>query len=300
MMAYKERTKPRLLCIYEALAKRMKLSPDDHYYLLHMDGGFGGELGLDVHTDALDSSCLVLNDLQLRHNRCSFQIDTLVICPDKLLLCEAKNYKGVHTWGQLTFRKPSGATLENPSIQLRRTQARLTVLLTDLKIEMPIEAYVVYTNPEFTLLGAQENADYLLPSQIPDYFQKLQVSGEIGPEQQRLADTLIRMHNPRYFAEELPTIEYRKLRKDLFCLACGSAVRHDGIKSVYCPVCQKRERTTKTIVHNIEEFRLLFPGEKVTTPRMAEWCGMENKDRVYRVLCNSYRAVGKGHGRYYV
>jgi hypothetical protein len=33
---------------------------------------------------------------------------------------------------------------------------------------------------------------------------------------------------------------------------------------------------------------------------MAEWCGMKNKDRIYRVLCNSYQAVGKGHGRHYV
>ena len=120
-MAYKERTKPRLLCIYEALAKRMKLSPDDHYYLLNMDGGFGGELGLDVHTDTLDSHCLVLNDLQLKHNRSSIQIDTLIICPDQLLLYETKNHKGIHNWGPLTFTKSTGATLENPSIQLKRT-----------------------------------------------------------------------------------------------------------------------------------------------------------------------------------
>ena len=44
-MAYKEREKPRMLCIYEALAKRMRLGPGDQYYLLHMDGGFVGECG---------------------------------------------------------------------------------------------------------------------------------------------------------------------------------------------------------------------------------------------------------------
>ena len=117
-MAYKEREKPRMLCIYEALAKRMKLGPADQYYLLHMDGGFVGECGLDVHTDALDSRCLVLNDLQLRHNRISIQIDTLVICPDKLRVYETKNYKADHQWGPVTLRKPSGATMEYPSIQL--------------------------------------------------------------------------------------------------------------------------------------------------------------------------------------
>ena len=35
-MAYKEREKPRMLCIYEALAKRMKLGQGDQYYLLRM------------------------------------------------------------------------------------------------------------------------------------------------------------------------------------------------------------------------------------------------------------------------
>lgn len=108
---------------------------------------------LDVHTDSLDSRCLVLNDLQLRHNRISIQIDTLVICPDKLLVYETKNHKGDHLWGPLTFRKPSGATMENPSLQLNRTMARLGVLLAELKIEMPIEGFVVFINPEFNLLS---------------------------------------------------------------------------------------------------------------------------------------------------
>lgn len=299
-MAYKQRQKPWILCVYEALAKRMKLGAGDQYYLLNRDGGFRGECGLDVLTDALDSRCLVLNDLQLRHDGSSIQIDTLVICPDKLVVYETKNHKGDHLWGPLTFRKPSGATMENPSFQLKRTMARLEVLLTDLKIVMPIEGFVVFINPEFNLLSDQKIEEYLLHGQIPRHFQNFRVRGAIGPDQQRLADSLIRMHNPRFYAEELPAIDYGKLRKELFCLDCGSAVRLDGIKSVYCPVCKKRGRTTKTILYNIEEFRLLFPDAKVTTPRMAEWCGMDNKDRIYRVLRKNYKAVGKCHGRHYV
>ena len=299
-MAYKERQKPRMLCIYEALAKRMKLGQADQYYLLNRDGGFRGECGLDVLTDALDARCLVLNDLQLKHDGSSIQIDTLVICPDKLVVYETKNHKGDHLWGPLTFRKPSGAKMENPSFQLNRTMSRLGVLLADLKIEMPIEGYVVFINPEFNLLSDRKIEEYLIHGQIPRHFQNFRVRGEIGPEQQRLADALIRMHNPRFYAEDLPVIDYGNLRKELFCLDCGSSVRLDGIKSVYCPVCKIRRRTAKTILHNVEEFRLLFPDAKVTTPRMAEWCGMDNKDCVYRVLRKNYKAVGKGHGRHYV
>lgn len=42
-IAYKERTKPKLLRIYEVLSNCMILSSDDHYYHLHLAKGFDGE-----------------------------------------------------------------------------------------------------------------------------------------------------------------------------------------------------------------------------------------------------------------
>ena len=106
-IAYKERTKPKLLRIYEVLSNRMILSNEDHFYHLHLDKGFDGEYGLDGLTEPLSSYCLVLNDLQLEFRKSSFQVDTLLICTDKIRLYEVKNYEGVHTWADdklLNFR----------------------------------------------------------------------------------------------------------------------------------------------------------------------------------------------------
>ncbi|MPM26870.1 hypothetical protein SDC9_73375 [bioreactor metagenome] len=72
--------------------------------------------------------------------------------------------------------------MENPSVQLNRTMARLGVLLAELKIEMPIEGFVVFINPEFNLLSARKIEEYLLPGQIPRHFQNFRVKGTIGPE----------------------------------------------------------------------------------------------------------------------
>lgn len=300
-IAYKERAKPRLLDIYEALYKRMKLSNDDYQYYMSLKKGFEGECRFDdEYTDALDSHSLVLNDLLLKHNRSIFQIDSLVICSDRILLFEVKNYQGVHHWGPVTFTKTTGTTLENPTLQLQKTRARLEILLAALKIQMRIEAYIAYVNPEFTLLGAQRNEDYLLPSQLPHYFKTLQLKGKLEPEQSRLADMLKKLHNPDNFVDEMPEFCYEKLHKELVCSACGSAVHFKGGKSVLCPVCKKKSSARKIIKQNVEEFRLLFPNEKVTTSRIADWCGVANKDCVYRILKSNYRPIGKGQGRYYV
>ena len=51
---------------------------------------------------------------------------------------------------------------------------------------------------------------------------------------------------------------------------------------------------------NIEDFRLLFPDEKVTTNRMLDWCGSGDKDRIYRILRENYQPKGNAHGRYYI
>lgn len=151
-IAYKERTKPKLLRIYDVLSNRMILSDDDHYYHLHLDKGFDGEHGLDGVTEPLSSHCLVLNDLQLEFRKSPFQVDTLLICTDKIRLYEVKNYEGVHTWAEDKLIKATGVYLENPKIQLQRTKVKLELLLQSLSCQMQVEAYVVFINPEFTLL----------------------------------------------------------------------------------------------------------------------------------------------------
>ena len=71
-MAYKERTKPKLLRIYEILSTRMNLDRDDHLYYLNLQKGFEGECLFDELTEPLSSSCLVLNDLLLEHRNFVF------------------------------------------------------------------------------------------------------------------------------------------------------------------------------------------------------------------------------------
>ena len=299
-MAYKERNKPKLLRIYEILSTRMNLDRDDYLYYLNLQKGFEGECLFDEFTEPLSSTCLVLNDLLLEHRNSSFQIDTLLVCADKLILFEVKNYEGVHTWGAEKFTKSTGTVLENPHLQLLKTKVKLEILLQSMSCQMKVEPYVVYVNPEFTLLGAQDNEFYLLPSQMQSFFRNMQMKSRPNADQRRLADALKNLHNPDYPANKMPEYHYEQLHKGLSCPKCKALTDAFAGHFIHCQTCGERMNVKKLIKKNIDDFRILFPNQKVTTNRMLDWCGSGDKDRIYRVLRENYLPKGKNHGRYYV
>ncbi|PTQ83812.1 nuclease-like protein [Trichococcus patagoniensis] len=298
-MAFKERTKPKLLRIYEILHKRMHLGNRDYNYYINFDKGFEGECGLDEQTEQLGPDWLVLNDLQLEFRLAPFQIDTLLISSDVIVLLETKNYEGVHQWGERKLTKQSGLALENPSMQVKKTQTRLEFLLATLGCQMKVEAFVIFINPEFTLLGAPKDEGYILPSQIPGFLRNLRKKlTKLTVEQEKLASALVNLHDPNYPCK-IPEYHYDQLRKGIPCPNCGMLEGTFKGHHQTCLNCGQRMNVKRCIKASIEEFRILFPEEKMTTSRMMEWCGSGDKDRVYRVLKEEYTATGKNSGRYY-
>lgn len=57
-IAYKERTKPLQLRIYEILRFHMNLDNNDYYYYLNLKKGFVGECKFDKNTERLSSNFL--------------------------------------------------------------------------------------------------------------------------------------------------------------------------------------------------------------------------------------------------
>ena len=61
----------------------------------------------------------------------------------------------------------------------------------------------------------------------------------------------------------------------------------------------KKVNVKKAIKNSIEDFRLLFPNEPVTSAHMTDWCGIGRRDRIFRVLREEYTSKGSGNARYY-
>lgn len=299
-MEFKERTKSMHLRIYEILSSRMRLDKDEYYYYLNLKKGCEGECGFDGLTEKLGAKCIVLNDLQLEIRRSSLQIDALLICEGKIVLYEIKNYGGVHHWGPGEFTKQSGTIWENSSLQLTKTKVRLRKLLKSMGYSMEIEAFIIYINPEFSIWRAPCEGDSIIPGQISEHFRELQNMKPVtNPELEKLAQALAECHDPGY-PSKLVKYEYEKIKKGINCPTCGLLVQKFCRRSHACKSCGNKMIIQKAISNSISDFRILFPDQKLTTKHLADWCGSEDKNRVYEVLKREYQAAGSESGRYYI
>ena len=165
---------------------------------------------------------------------------------------------------------------------------------------MEIEAFIVYVNPEFSIWGAPYEGDSILPGQISEHFRELQNMKPVtNPELEKLAQALVECHDPEY-PSKLIKYEYEKMNKGINCPTCGLLVQNFYGRSHMCESCGKKMIIQKAISSSISDFHTLFPNEKLTTKRLADWCGTEDTNRVYKILKREYQAAGSESCRYYI
>lgn len=182
----------------------------------------------------------------------------------------------------------------------QKTRQNTVKLLKSLGYSMEIEAFIVYVNPEFSIWGAPYEGDSILPGQISEHFRELQNMKPVtNPELEKLAQALVECHDPEY-PSKLIKYEYEKMNKGIICPTCGLLVHNFCGRSHMCESCGKKMIIQKAISNSISDFHTLFPNEKLTTKRLADWCGTEDTNRVYKVLKREYQAAGSESCRYYI
>jgi hypothetical protein len=67
-----------------------------------------------------------------------------------------------------------------------------------------------------------------------------------------------------------------------------------------CNVCGCEELVASAVLRIVEEIKLLFPGRKITSNEIHEWCGVIGcKKRITRILRSNYTSLGAGQWTYY-
>lgn len=96
--------------------------------------------------------------------------------------------------------------------------------------------------------------------------------------------------------------QYENLNKGILCGSCGSFNTLISKRLfIVCNKCGKKERLESALLLCLEEFRLLFPNEKLTTKKLLDWCKIISSDKqVRRVLVENFEHVGWGKSSYFV
>ncbi|PRY82183.1 nuclease-related domain-containing protein [Alkalibacterium olivapovliticus] len=303
MNSLKERKKSQLLRGLEILNGRSTLSADSSSYYRALVSGFEGECLFDQTVkETVTSEGLVLNDLLLSVNGTTMQIDSLILTPDLIYLFEVKHYKGDYTCGVDYYRKNNGYDVLNPKIQLSKSLTLLSQLFKQWRIGTPLKGAVVFTHPTFMLYGAEQDEQIIFPSQLSHYLKQVNSQGNMISHQSRsLANHLIEHHRDEVpYQKQLPAYKWDTLKKGLTCGICKSFDLRLTQRTSRCNACQRTISRQDCLLENIQDLRLLYPDEKLTSSLVYDWIGGSvYKRSITSLLDATYIKTGYARGRYY-
>jgi hypothetical protein len=237
-MPIKARSELLELKILRILNTRMDLSVNKQRYYLNLEKGFEGEVQFDLLTEKLNSDCFILNDLLLEISNTKFQIDSLIIYQETIYLFEVKNFEGDFCLEPDSFHTFSGKEIKNPLDQLKRSNSLLRQLIRNLGHNLPIEAYIVFINPEFTLYQVPKNLPFIFPTQLNRFLKKLNMKpSRLNNSHRKLADQLVFLNITESPFAQLLTYEYDQLKKRITCKVCSSFLMSIQGYEVVCNEC---------------------------------------------------------------
>lgn len=282
---------------------REGLSEKEIQNLLNAEKGFTGEKLFDLQLEQLpESEWLLMRDLLLQCNNTHFQIDNLLISRGKIYLLDVKNYEGEFYIEADQWFSFYGKEIKNPVQNLQRAESLLRQLLHSIGITHPIESYVVFINPEFTLFQAPRTLPIILPTQIPRFIKKLsKIASGFGPSETTLANKLCSLHITESPFTRVPPYKYEQLKKGHYCKVCHSYSLRKHNRKLVCKVCEFEETFEAAIMRAVKEFSELFPDRRITVGAIKEWCGLDvKKSSIQWVLKTKLKFVYRGGHSYYV
>lgn len=290
------------LRLFRSLNSRMSLEVKDQQQYWNLEKGNEGELMFDSFIEKVANSGLILNDLLLEVNGTLFQIDSLHIFQETIYLFEIKNYEGDFYIENSLWYTRSGTEIKDPLSQVTRCESLFRRYLQQLRLPFNIKAHLIFVNPEFTLYQVPLNETIIFPSQLQQLIKNLHsVPSKISEKQLQLAKKLLTDHQTMSPYTRLPIYNYEELEKGILCRSCLSVDTHLCSGKITCHACDYVEDVDSSIMRNAEEFKLLFPDNKITTNGIRDWCRVvESRKTIKRVLTKNFLRVGHGKHTYYV
>lgn len=288
--------KPKKLVIYELLKNRIEFTVDNKMNYHHVLSGYKGEKAFALYVQQkLQANNIVLHDVLFDQNGTVTQIDCIIFLPQKVILIEVKNFRGEFVLKNDHFYSLSTRNnYQNPLHQLRRAEMNVRNLLKRTPGNIPIESFVVFVNPEFTLF-TEKNERIILPTQINSFFNILnQEKSLLTNIEIDLVNKVESLHTDENPMERIPRYRIETLQKGITCYHCKNWLQRKGNHFI-CLSCRNKESINSAILRSANEFKLLFPDEKITTKKIENWIANQVSQKTIALIFKCYmNKVNKG------
>lgn len=300
-MYLNKRKKPTELLLFEYLLNRKTLTQQELLTYKNLWRGYQGEVLFDSYLEELSCDSIVLRDVWLSKNNRIFQLDHLLFYKDCIYMFEVKNYSGDFYYENEKLYKETGQEIDDPLIQLKRSESLLRQLLKSLGYHYHLESKVVFINSECTIYQAPRNTNILLPTQINRYFKQFQPHVSLNHKFPQLAKKLTSIQLKQSPYRNIINYNYSQLKKGIPYILCRQFLNVVKGKQTFCHSCNNREFVNDSVLRNLKEYMLLFPKERITIEKMQEWCNLPISNQRMRYILKKYLSLeGNTKGAYYI
>lgn len=299
-MIKKPRQVPKELLMARSLNGRMDLLEDEKWKI---EKGLVGEIKFDSLADELlHRKCWIINGLWLKSGDSTFQIDKILIFLKKIYLIDIKNFEGDYHYDSEGHFKKADKFLKDPLNQLQRAEDLFRQLLQQYGFHFDIQSYLVYINPEFTLYNAPQNEFVIHPTQVNRFLKKLNNEySKLNNAQEKLADLLVSLDLVDSPYASYPPYSFEELRKGIMSYSCHKLSTSVKGEKVVCDDCGAEQALDAAVLQSVRELMMLFPGMKITTSLVYEWCGgMVSRKTIRRILLQNFHSIGNTKTRYFI
>ncbi|MFB1082134.1 nuclease-related domain-containing protein [Jeotgalibacillus sp. JSM ZJ347] len=253
-MILKPRILPKTIQTLQCINNRL---PDFHPSKPHIEkelgqclAGFHGEKSSDYYLTMIEPEPLIICDLRLKYKGMYFQIDTMLICPNAVIIFEIKYIKGtieIKSHYDQTLRTLNGIEEGFPSFKLQ-AERQADLLSKWLKhhcnLQIPVIPYVVMGNLK-TIVKAEMNEDLLhtismqaIPKtvhQLMNEYQSKKISAKKAIE---LGEKLIQAHEENVIDwYKKFSITFNDLIKGFICPSCKAFHIMKKARKCWCNAC---------------------------------------------------------------
>lgn len=254
--------------------------------LIRLQQGLLGEYYIDQSCNDmhLAEEYYLLHDFYTNVNASSYQIDTLFLCRQFVLILEIKNIAGRIDFDeekhQFIRTREDGIVngFRNPLDQVRRHQR----MLGDIVGNLPVEYAIVFAHPK-TIIGHIPRGEAIFHrSGLEFHIRKLLARYEFqvsSGELTHLKNELLARH---MIYEPKLNIDRERVVRGVLCRHCDYRVKmqyHYG--KFECPRCYRR--SNEELRQAMADYRLLM-GEWISNQQFRSFVGVESSDVAKRLL----------------
>ncbi|HBV22361.1 MAG TPA: hypothetical protein DEB42_01025 [Jeotgalicoccus sp.] len=272
-MFINERTKPKELLFYEALAARTALTKREAKDLSKMKKGYEGEILYDQIFESIGhDNVIIYRDVCLNIDNSVTQYDSLIVSDKGIISNEIKNFSGTCTVNNGNWTLNNFPITKVPFSQLNRSVGKLMEMRNISQNDFTVSGKIIFPNDTF-VFNSDDHSNWnkiILRSGLRDYFRQFNHSGVRSGHKAQYISRIISsciVDNP-YFTLQADKI---RLKYGLYCGQCGSFNLSKKRFHLTCNKCGSNECNETHMLRALSDYKFLFYNELMTRNSFLEF-----------------------------